>query len=142
MERDLVLEPVPQDLVQAPKLDQPEVTQSTAQESKLQVLYAMSWPQATPPWAAAVMRDLDLDWVPTPQVLVQVVSLDQPESLQSTGQPKVLQEEKAQLPEQALPPLAWPWITDLERFLVPEPQVAEHEDHADHSESLQSTGHA
>ena len=48
-ERDLVLRPVPQDLVQELYLDQPEILQSMAQAKVLQVVVWALVPQATPP---------------------------------------------------------------------------------------------
>jgi hypothetical protein len=50
MERTLVLEPVPQDLVQVPNLDHPDTTQSTGQAWVLQVWTSDNTGQSLPPY--------------------------------------------------------------------------------------------
>jgi hypothetical protein len=70
-ERDLVLEPVPHDLVQAPKADQPETLQSMGQRKVLQVVEEESTGHTTPPRATAVTIDRALVLEPVPQDLVQ-----------------------------------------------------------------------
>ena len=82
MERDLVLVPVPQDLVQAPYLDQPEILQSMGHSKMLQVVVDLEVGQAIPPFLVAVRTERDLVLRPeTPQDLVQELYLDQPETL-------------------------------------------------------------
>jgi len=54
MERTLVLEPVPQDLVQVPNLDHPDTTQSTGQAWVLQTRSSNEG-QASPPCLAAIL---------------------------------------------------------------------------------------
>jgi hypothetical protein len=49
MERDLVFEPVPHDLVQAPKEDQPETSQLSGQPKVLQTVDEERTGQTTPP---------------------------------------------------------------------------------------------
>jgi hypothetical protein len=80
------LEPVPQDLVQAPYLDQPETLQSMGQAYVLQVVVELKPGQPTPPLAVAVTTERVLVLEPVPQDLVQASYLDQPETLQSMGQ--------------------------------------------------------
>jgi hypothetical protein len=78
--------------------------------------------------------------VPVPQVRVQALKEVQVETLQSTGQPKVLQVLMVLVAGQAIPP--WrAWLTmERLRFLVPEPQVAEHAVKAVQRVYLQSMG--
>jgi hypothetical protein len=71
MERDLVLEPVPQDLEQDPYDDQSETTQSRAQEKVLQEVDADKLGQTAPPFATSVMMERDFVFDPVPQVLEQ-----------------------------------------------------------------------
>ena len=142
MERVLVLEPVPQDLVQAPYLDQEETLQSTGQAKVLQVVVWRSDGQEAPPCWTALMTDLVRYLVPTEQDLVQAVKADQPESLQSMGQAKVLQVGCSRRCTQPRPPKAAEVRTERVRVLVPVPQVLVQADQAVQRETLQSTGQA
>jgi hypothetical protein len=135
--------PPPQISVQPVQADQPDVLQSTGQAKVLQAALARRAVQATPPWRASVM--MDLEWVlePPAQDAVHAVQLFQLESLQSTGQPKVLQLMTTFVfSEQMLPPLAE--AVTIERVLVlePVPHVAVQAEKADHEEILQSMGQA
>jgi hypothetical protein len=90
-ERVLYLEPVPQVLEQEEYLVHMETLQSTGQAKVLQVVVWRSDGQSAPPCWTALMTDLVRNLVPEPQDLEQAENLDQPESLQSMGQAKVLQ---------------------------------------------------
>jgi hypothetical protein len=72
-ERVLVWEPVPQDLVHAPYLDQPETLQSMGQAYVLQVVVELKPGQPTPPRVAAVRSERVLVLEPVPQDLVQAL---------------------------------------------------------------------
>jgi hypothetical protein len=138
-----VCTPPPQISVQPVQADQGEVLQSIGQAKVLQAALALRAVQATPPWRASVM--MDLEWVlePPAQDAVHAVHLFQLESLQSTGQPKVLQLITTLLfSVQILPPLAA--AVTMERVLVlePVPQVAVQAEKADQEEILQSMGQA
>ena len=87
----MYLEPVPQVLEQEEYLVHMETLQSTGQAKVLQVVVWRSDGQEAPPCWTALMTDLVRYLVPVPQVLEQAPKADQPESLQSMGQPKVLQ---------------------------------------------------
>ena len=71
-ERVLVLEPVPQVLVQAAYLDQEETLQSTGQVCELQVR-SISEGHSSPPWEAARVTANMRDWTPVPQEREQAV---------------------------------------------------------------------
>ena len=91
-ERVLEWTPPPHFSVQWFQSDQPEMVQSTGQAKVLQVGVWRSGRRATaPPCWTALMTDLERYLVPVVQVLEQAEQADQPESLQSMGQPKVLQ---------------------------------------------------
>jgi hypothetical protein len=79
---------------------------------------------------------------PEPQVAVQALKAVQAVTLQSMGQAKVLQVLMLVATGQAMPPWAFVFNTERERFLVPEPQVAEQAEKADQLENLQSMGQA
>ena len=140
-ERDLVLDPVPQDLVQEPYLDQPETLQSMAHWKVLQVVEEVRVGQLTPPWARELTTERDLVLEPVPQDLVQAPYLDQAEILQSTGQPKVLQDLVFLRATQATPPNWAAVMVERARDLVPEAQVAEQALKRDQEETLQSMAH-
>jgi hypothetical protein len=79
--------------------------------------------------------------MPPPHNSEQVAHSLQLESLQSIGQAKVLQDLALDNIGQATPPWAAVVKSERERFLVPVPQVAEHEVKADQAVTLQSMGH-
>jgi hypothetical protein len=80
-------------------------------------------------------------FVPVAQVALQEVKGVQADTRQSMGQKKVLQVLMLLLSGQAAPPKAAVVMVERERFLVPEPQVAEHALKSDQLETLQSIGH-
>jgi hypothetical protein len=90
-ERLRFLVPVAQVLVQALKAVQAETLQSMGQAKVLQVLMELKMGQARPRKAAATTVERVRFLVPVAQVAEQAVKADQRETLQSTGQPKVLQ---------------------------------------------------
>jgi hypothetical protein len=79
---------------------------------------------------------------PVPQVAEQAVKAVQEVTLQSMGQAKVLQVFTEVRTGQAEPPSEAELITERERFLVPEAQVAEQALKAVQEETLQSMGQA
>ena len=81
-------------------------------------------------------------FVPVPQVAVHAVKGVQVDTLQSTGQWKVLQVLIEDMAGHAIPPCMGKLIMERERFLVPEPQVAEQAPKAVQKEYLQSIGQA
>jgi hypothetical protein len=106
MERDLVLEPVPHDLVQAPKEDQPETLQLRGQLNVLQTVDDERIGHATPPLATPTTMVRVLVFLPVPQDLVQAPYVDQAETLQSTGQAWVLQTRSSEVGQASPPCLA------------------------------------
>jgi hypothetical protein len=80
--------------------------------------------------------------VPVAQVLEQLVKADQLETLQSTGQAKVLQALELPRAGQATPPCWAAVSTERLRDLAPVAQDLEQLPKADHSETLQSMGQA
>ena len=85
-ERVRVLEPEPQDLVQALNLDQAETLPSMGHLWELQARAERKPEQPRPPKAPRLMMLRVRRWTPLPQVLVQEVQRDQAETLQSMGQ--------------------------------------------------------
>ena len=63
----------------------------TRKANLLQVLYSLVRGQDTPPCTLVVSTERLRFLVPVPQVAVQALYLDQAETLQSTGQGKLLQ---------------------------------------------------
>ena len=97
--------------------------------------------QTRPPFLVVVMMERVVEWVPVAQVAEQAVYLAQLETLQSTGQPKVLQDLVFLRATQATPP-NWAAVrVERERDLRPEAQDLEQEPKADQEETLQSMGH-
>jgi len=141
-ERDLVFEPVAQDLVQAVYSDQPETLQSMGQAKVLQVAVAWGVLQATPPFSADVITERSLDLRPEPQDLSQAPYLDQPESLQSMGQANLAQARNSALCLQSMPPLAAAKRMERVRCWLPVPHEAEQAVQVDHMEILQSMAQA
>merc|ERR1719454_1715947 len=139
-ERVLVLRPVPQDLVQAPYLDQPETLQSMGQAWVLHTRDSLVG-HSSPPCLAAMSTAYVRDWTPVPQDLEQAVQAFQ-ECSQSMGQGWVLQFCSAVETPQAAPPWAAVLTTDLERVWTPPPHTSEQPPKADQPESLQSMGQA
>merc|ERR1719161_2257754 len=139
-ERVLVLEPVPQDMVQLVNADQLETLQSTGQAKVLQVLYSLVRGQPTPPWALVVRTERLRRLVPVAQVAEQLVKAVQADTLQSTGQAKVLQALELPRAGQATPPCWAAVSTDRLRDLVPVAQDLEQPPKADQLETLQSIG--
>ena len=80
-------------------------------------------------------------FVPVAQVAVHAVKAVQADTRQSMGQKKVLQVLMPLVILQAAPPKAAVVMVERERFLVPEPQVAEHAVKAVQLVTLQSIGH-
>ena len=138
----MYLEPVPQVLEQDEYFVHMKTLQSTGQAKVLQVVVWRSDGQAAPPCWTALMTDLVRNLVPVPQVLEQAPKADQPESLQSMGQAKVLQLGCSRRWGQATPPKAVEVMTERVLVLVPVPQVLVQADQADQAETLQSTGQA
>jgi hypothetical protein len=133
--------PVPQDLEQAVQAFQ-ECSQSMGQGWVLQFCSAETGAHTLPPWARAVTTDLARVWTPPPQSSEQADQAVQPESLQSIGQAKVLQDLALPVLGQARPPWAVAVKTERLRNLVPVAQVLEQLVKADQLETLQSTGQA
>jgi hypothetical protein len=92
----------------------------------LQVVDAVKVGHTTPPKATWVVTERDLVLDPVPHVLVQRPYLDQPETLQSIGQAKVLQFLFSAVDGQFTPPYAALVRTERVRRFVPVPQVFEH----------------
>jgi hypothetical protein len=86
-----VCTPPPQSSEQADQVFQPDTTQSTGHENVLQRDEDLSFSQRTPPLAAEMTTDRVLVFEPPPQVAVQELKEDHSETLQSTGQAKLLQ---------------------------------------------------
>jgi hypothetical protein len=82
--------PVPQVLVQVDQEFQLS-TQSTGQGWVLQLRWVFKRGQAAPPFAWEVITERFLEVTPPPQSSVQSEAVDQVETLQSTGQAKLLQ---------------------------------------------------
>jgi hypothetical protein len=124
-ERTLVLRPeLPQVLVHPAKPVQAETLQSMGQAWRLQVRVWRSEVQEAPPWATLVTTDLVRNMVPVPQDLVQLLKVDQLESLQSMGQANLLQATVWTTVGHATPPWAAWLITERVRVVVPAvPQV-------------------
>ena len=91
IERVRCLVPEPQVAEHAVNAVQLETRQSTGQANLLQVLYSLVRGQDTPPCTLVVSTERLRFLVPVPQVAVQALYLDQAETLQSTGQGKLLQ---------------------------------------------------
>ena len=91
IERVRCLVPEPQVAEHAVNAVQLETRQSIGQANLLQVLYSLVRGQDTPPCTLAVSTERLRFLVPVPQVAVQALYLDQAETLQSTGQGKLLQ---------------------------------------------------
>jgi hypothetical protein len=79
--------------------------------------------------------------MPPPQRSVQALWPDQLETLQSMGQARRLQVRVWRSEVHAAPPWVSLVTTDLERNMVPVPQVLEQVLKEDQPESLQSMGH-
>merc|ERR1719446_1315374 len=92
----------------------------------LQFCSAVWTPQLRPPAPGATRICLARVWMPPPHFSEQLDHPDQPESLQSMGQAKVLQVCTCLLMGQVLPPWAFQATTERVRDLVPVAQVAEH----------------
>ena len=91
MERVRCLVPEPQVAEQAVKAVQLETRQSTGQANVKHVLYSLVRGQDTPPCTLVVSTERLRFLVPVPQVAVHAVKAVQLDTLQSTGQWKVLQ---------------------------------------------------
>jgi hypothetical protein len=61
------------------------------QAKVLHISTCLSMGHAAPPWAAVLIKERVFVFEPVPQVLVQLLKADQPESLQSIGQMNSLQ---------------------------------------------------
>jgi hypothetical protein len=140
--RDLT--PVPQVLVQELQEFQ-ACTQSMGQGWVLQLSRAIRVGQATPPLAAELMTERVLELTPPPHFSVQVEERPQWETLQSTGQPKVLHLALAVSLGQATPP--WALLTTIERLLIlrgetlpATRQESEQPANLDQAETTQPTG--
>jgi hypothetical protein len=107
----------------------------------LQLSFWVLVAHSTPPWAAALMTERVLEVMPPPHFSVQVEEPDQPEILQSMGQAWTLQVRVWRSEVHAAPPWVSLVTTDLERNMVPVPQVLEQVLKEDQLESLQSMGH-
>jgi hypothetical protein len=140
--RVLVLRPVvPQVLVQASYPVQAVTLQSIGQAWRLQVRVWRSVVHLAPPWATLVTTDLVRYMVPVPQDLVQLLKVDQLESLQSMGQANLLQVVVEERVGQSLPPYFWSVETTRVLIFMPlVPQVAEQEAYPVHAVTTQSMG--
>jgi hypothetical protein len=85
-----VWEPEPQVLEQVDQAAQPDTEQWTGHGPTLQVWVLAKVGQAEPPWAASAETLRVRDWLPPPQVLVQVDQAVQPETTQSFGHDTML----------------------------------------------------
>jgi hypothetical protein len=79
--------PVPQVLVQVDQAFQ-EAAQSTGQGWVLQLLREMREGAEMPPWAAGVVMERVLEWIPPPHFPEQAPRADQLVALQSMGHAK------------------------------------------------------
>lgn len=128
-ERERLWVPPPHVTEQAPKALHSFQRQSTGQHCVLQALESSPEPvHSAPPQLDVTATDLDLSWVPPPQVAEQEPKDPQLFHSQSTGQHCVLQllESDAE-PVQLGPPQLDGTATDLERLWVPPPQLTEHD---------------
>jgi predicted phage gp36 major capsid-like protein len=120
----LVFEPVPQVLVQEPYLDHPETLQSMGQAKRLQVVDEERIGQTMPPWATSVIMERDLVLEPAvPQEAEQAPYLDQPETLQSTGQATELHDFIEDKGGHVTPPKRTAVMIERVRAAEPVPQV-------------------
>jgi hypothetical protein len=97
-------EPVPQVLVQVAQAVQADTAQWTGHGPTLQVWVLAKVGQAEPPWAASAETLRVRDWLPPPQVLVQVDQAVQPETTQSFGHDTMLHSRDSARAGQSLPP--------------------------------------
>ena len=81
-------------------------------------------------------------WEPEPQVLLHVDQLLKADTVQWMGQEPSSQDCETARAEHATPPFAAGVVTVLVRVWVPEAHVLEQADHADHLDTVQSTGQA
>ena len=132
-------EPVPQDLVQEDQAVQPETLQSMGQDCALQLRECLRPTQPMPPKAAELMTERVRSWTPVPQDLVQEDQVDQPETLQSTGQLWVLQTRSIS-DGHSSPPWAAAVFTLKTRVWTPVPQDLEQELQLAQPLTTQSTG--
>jgi hypothetical protein len=118
------------------------MTQSTAHEKALHVTVDSVEGHPTPPCAWLVMMERNLRLEPEPQVFVHASYFDQPETLQSVGQAKVLQSALTERVRHTTPPWATSVMMERDLVLVPNPQVLVHDPYPDHPETTQLTGQA
>jgi hypothetical protein len=126
MERLRFLEPVPQVAAQAVKEVQAETRQSTGQWKVWQVLMNLVMGQVIPPWRCMLTMERLRLLVPEPQVAEHAVKAVQAVTLQSMGQPKVLQLRELDKVGQRTPPCLTSVMMERALVLEPVPQVLVH----------------
>ncbi len=117
------------------------ITHVTGQGEVAQLIVSFSTPHGNPPLLSSVVAVRVRDCEPLPHVLEHVDQEDQVLTLQSTGQPWVLQFSTTESGRQEAPPLLACIVTVRLRDRSPLPQEREQLVHGLQLLSTQSTGH-
>ena len=136
---DLLCVPPPHVALQTLHSPQSDNWQSTGHDESLQLCVSSSGPQATPPFAAAVVTVRDLLCVPPPHVALQAVHALQTDNWQSTGHGESLQLCVSSRAPQATPPFAAAVVTVRDLVCVPPPHEALQAVHALQTDNWQLT---